>query len=109
LVEFDGTFTVPLDRRTDDARAALLNQQHDAMMQFLKCCSAYKRAQVVADLAVGGKVSKALSNYFQFALPIVRDALSKRQNFLENVGTKKELAGRGNAVTISAREALGIW
>jgi hypothetical protein len=60
-------------------------------------------------LAVGGKVSKALSNYFQFALPIVRDALSKRQNFLENVGTKKELAGRGNAVTISAREALGIW
>jgi hypothetical protein len=108
LTELDMTFTVPVDRCTDEARAALENMQRDAMLQFRKCCSAYKRAHIIADLAVGGKVSKDLSGYFQFAAPLVGGALSRRQNFLESSETKKELALRGNAVITAARKALGI-
>jgi hypothetical protein len=108
LTEFDATFTVPLDRCTDDARAVLANSQHDAIEQFRKGCSAYKRAHIVADLAVGGMISKNFSAYFQFALPLVGSALPKRRGFLDEAAPKKELALRGNAVTMSAREALGI-
>ena len=108
LTELDSTFTVPVDRCEDDARAALKSMQLDATLQFRKCCSAYKRAHIVADLTVGGQVSKNLSAYFQVALPLVRDALPQRRNFLNSAQTKKELAQRGNAIIMAARKALGI-
>lgn len=108
LTELDSTFTVPVENCTERAKTALENMQIGAMQQFGKCRSAYKRAHIVADLAVGGQVSKDLSAYFQFAAPLGRDAISKKRNVLESTSTKKELALRGNAVIMSAREALGI-
>ncbi len=93
---------------TDDARAALQNMQLDAMMQFRRCCSAYKRAHIIADLAVGGNLSGALSKYFQFALPLARQGLKNRAPFFEDASKKKQLALMGNAVVMSARESLGI-
>ena len=92
---------------TDEARTALRNLQIDAMLQFRKRCSEYKRAHIVADLAVGGNLSRDLSKYFQFALPLVREGYKNRKTFLRRAD-KKELALRGNAVVTSAREALGI-
>jgi hypothetical protein len=93
---------------TEEAQIEQRGMRLDAMQQFSKCCSAYKRAHIVADLAVGGDVSKKLSEYFQFALPLVREGLRNRKSFLEAAEKRKELALRGNAVVISAREALGI-
>ncbi len=78
------------------------------MLQFRKHCSAYKRAHIIADLAVGGNLSRDLSKYFQFALPLARQGYINRKSFLESAAKKKELALRGNAVIMSAREALGI-
>lgn len=104
----NNVFGQPEGILTEEAQIAQRDLRFDAMHQFHKCCSAYSRAHIIADLAVGGKVSKKLSEYFQFALPLVRDGLCNRKSFLDSASKKKELALRGNAVVISAREALGI-
>lgn len=104
----DTAFTQLEGTLTEEARTAQQNLRIDAMLQFRKCCSAYKRAHIIADLAVGGNLSRNLSKYFQFALPLVRQGLNNRQPILESTAKKKELALRGNAVIMSAREALGI-
>jgi len=108
VTTLDSAFTLPEDTPTEEARAAQRNLQLDALLQFRKHSSAYKGAHIVADLAVGGNLSRNLSQYFQFALPLVRQGLNNRKPFLESAAKKKELALRGNAVIMSAREALGI-
>ncbi len=108
ITELDSSFAVPLERCSDDTKAALVSKQHDAREQFGKCCSAYRRSQAIVDLAVGGKLAKEFAAYFQFVIPIVLNAMPTRRRFLDNADTKKALALRGNAVTMSAREALGI-
>ena len=108
VTNLDTAFTQPDGIPTEEARTALQNVRLDAMLQFRKHCSAYKRAHIIADLAVGGNLSGSLSKYFQFALPLVRQGLNNRRPFLESAAKKKELALRGNAVIMSAREALGI-
>jgi hypothetical protein len=108
VTNLDTVFTQLEGTLTEEARTAQQNWQLDAMLQFRKHSSAYKRAHIIADLAVGGNLSKNLSKYFQFALPLVRQGFSNRKPFLETVAKKKELALRGNAVIMSAREALGI-
>lgn len=108
ITELDSSYAVPLERFTDDVKAAQVSKQRDAREQLGKCCSAYERAQIVADLTTGGKLSRDLSAYFQIAIPIVVKAMPSRRRFLDNADTKKALALRGNVVTMSAREALGI-
>lgn len=104
----NSVFTQPEGMLNEEARIAQQNRRSDTRHQFGKSCSAYKRAQIVADLAVGGKVSKDLSEYLQFAFPLVCEGLRSRRAFLDSTEKKKGLALRGNAVVISAREALGI-
>ncbi len=104
----DAALSQPEGVLTEEARTALQNLRLDAILQFRKCCAGYKRAHIVADLAVGGNLSRTLSDYFQFALPLVSHGLNNRKSFFASGSGKKELALRGNAVTISAREALGI-
>lgn len=108
VTNLDNAFTQVEGVPTEEARTAQLNSRRDAMLQFGKCCSAYKRAHIIADLAVGGNLSRNLSKYFQFALPLVPQGLHNRKTFLESADKKKELALKGNAVIMSAREALGI-
>jgi len=108
VTNLDNAFTQPEGTPTEEARTAQQNLWLDAILQFGKRCSAYKRAHIIADLAVGGNLSKKLSKYFQFALPLVRQGLNNRKPFLESAAKKTELALRGNAVIMSAREALGI-
>jgi hypothetical protein len=108
VTNLDHTFTQPEGILTEGARTAQQNLQLDAMLQFGKRCSAYERVHIVADLAVGGNLSRNLSRYFQFALPLVREGLNNRRTFLDSAAKKKELALRGNAAIIAAREALGI-
>jgi hypothetical protein len=107
VTNLDTALKQPEGILTEEAQTAIRNLQLDAMQQFGKRCTAYKRAHIVADLAVGGKLSRRLSDYFQFALPLVRQGLSSRRPFLQSA-QKKELALRGNAAIMSAREALGI-
>jgi hypothetical protein len=108
VTNLNTAFTQPEGVLTEEAQIAQRNTRLNAVQQFGKCCSSYKRAHIVADLAVGGDVSKKLSEYFQFALPLVREGLLNRRSFLGSVEKRKELALRGNAVVISAREVLGI-
>lgn len=108
VTNLDSAFTQPEGALTAEARAAQQNRQIDAILQFGKCCSAYKRAHIIADLAVGGNLSSNLSKYFQFALPLARQGLYNRKAFLDSAAKKKEFALKGNAVIMSAREALGI-
>jgi hypothetical protein len=108
VTNLDSVFTQPEGTLTEEARTAQQNLQFDAMLQFRKRCSAYKRAHIIADLAVGGNLSGNLSKYFQFALPLAGQGFNNRKTFLNSAAKKKELALRGNAVIMSAREALGI-
>lgn len=79
----------------------------DAMQRFSEKSAAYKRAHIVIDLSVGGDLSKRLSEYFQLALPYAREVLSGRGSCLKT-DQRKELALRGNAAIMAARDALGI-
>jgi hypothetical protein len=79
----------------------------DAMQRFSEKSAAYKRAHIVIDLSVSGDLSKRLSEYFQLALPYAREVLSGRGSCLKTEQTK-ELALRGNAAIMAARDALGI-
>lgn len=108
VTNLDNAFTQPQGMPTEEAQTALRNLRLDAMLQFRKHCSAYKRAQIIADLAVGGNLSRDLSKYFLFALPLARQGFKNRKPFLESAAKKKELALRGNAIIMSPREALGI-
>jgi hypothetical protein len=108
VTNLDSVLTQPEGILTEEAQTALQNLRLNAMLQFRKHCSAYKRAHIIADLAVGENLSRNLSKYFQFALPLARQGFNNRRPFLEGAAKKKELALRGNAVIMSAREALGI-
>jgi hypothetical protein len=104
----DSTFTVRVENCNGDGRTVLENLQCNALSQFRKCDSEYNRAHIIADLSVGGQVSKDLSKYIQFSAPIILDALPERRRFLNRPETLKELAQRRDAVIMSSREALGI-
>ncbi len=106
VLNLDNALTRPAGEPTEEARTALDSMRIDAYQQLRKCSSAYKRAHIVADLAVGGQVSKTLSAYFQLALKLSLQSVKQNSSIPSN--ERKELALRGNAVIISAREALGI-
>jgi len=108
ITNLDTKLTQPKGILTEEARTEQQNLQRDAILQFGKCNSAFKRAHIIADLAVGGNLSKNLSNYFQFALPLVCQGLNNRRTFLDSADKKRNLALMGNAVITSAREALKI-
>jgi hypothetical protein len=78
----------------------------EAVTSFRRYSSSYQRAHTVADVAIGGKLSKDISGYFQFALRLVSKMRSDRIPLNKNA--QKELAKWHNAVILSAREALGI-
>ena len=107
LTQLNTAFVSIKGSLTDEAQTALEKKRLDAMLQFQKCCSAYKHAQAIVDLAVGADLAKELSKYFQLAAPLAKRILSTRQSFLGSA-QNKQLAERGNMVIVSARKALGI-
>ncbi len=92
---------------TKEAEDALVNKRIEAIKQFTRCSDSYQRAHTVADVAIGGELSRDITGYFQFALPYA----AKMQSGLkpsDRTAAQKELAKWHNKVILSAREALGI-
>ncbi len=104
--EFCVAWLGPTGNLTEEAESALKSMKIEAIKQFRQCSSSHQRAHTVADLAIGGKLSKSISEYFQFALRLVAAVQSKRISAEKS--TRKQLAKLHNAVILSAREALGI-
>ena len=107
LMGLNTAFQQPKGMPTEEAQVALTSRRFDATQRFGERSAAYKRAHIVIDLSVGGDLSKRLSEYFQLALPHAREVLTKRESCLKKEH-RKELALRGNAVIMAARDALGI-
>ncbi|HMD78170.1 MAG TPA: hypothetical protein VKG86_12450 [Terracidiphilus sp.] len=108
LIELDSTFSVPPELCDDTAREGQELLQKGATQRFQESSITYRRAMSVIDLVVGGKLSKDLSNCFQFAGPLALVVLRNKRRALVESGTKRELAEKCMAVIRSAREALGI-
>jgi C4-dicarboxylate-specific signal transduction histidine kinase len=106
VTEFCVAFSSPSGNLTEDAETALKNMKIEAIKRSVQCSSTYGRAHTVADLAIGGKLSRAASAYFRSALLLIKTVQSN-PNFVYSQA-QKELAKLHNAVIISAREALGI-
>jgi hypothetical protein len=107
LLDLNTAFQQPKGMPTEEAQVALTSRQFDAIQRFKEGSAAYKRAHIVIDLSVGGDLSKRLSDYFQFALPYAKEVLNRRESCLKTEHMK-ELALRGNAAIMAARDALGI-
>jgi hypothetical protein len=107
LMDLNTAFQQPKGIPTEEAQVALTSRRFDAMQRFRERSAAYKRANIVIDLSVGGDLSKRLSEYFQLALPHAREVLSRRESYLKTEH-RKELALRENAAIMAARDALRI-
>ena len=93
--------SIPENKLTDKTNAEV----SAASQRFRGSRTSFWCAHRIADLAVGGQFSNALSAYFRSTGAVSKDLDQKR--FLD--GAKyKELALRGNDVILSARQALKI-
>jgi len=77
-----------------------------ASQGFRSSRTSFWRAHRIADLAVGGQFSNAMSVYFLLTGAVCKD-MTSQMSFLDSARSK-ELALRGNDVILSARQALGI-
>jgi hypothetical protein len=112
LADLDGAvaelyvvWSIPI-HKTKQAEDALNSKRIEAIKLFSRCSSSFQRAHTVADVAIGGKLSRSISAYFQSALLLVGKMRSDRTSF--NINAREDLAKLHNAVILSAREALGI-
>jgi hypothetical protein len=104
--EFHIAWSGPTGNLTKEAEDALNSRKAEAIKSFGQCSSSYQRAHTIADVAIGGKLSRSISEYFQVALPLVGRMHSDRTVFDTNA--RKNLAKLHNNVILSAREALGV-
>jgi hypothetical protein len=77
-----------------------------AALRFRNSRTSFRRAYLIADLAVGGQFSIAMSAYFRLIGAVSTDMRRKR-SFLDNA-KYEQLVLSGNSVILSARQALGI-
>jgi len=90
----------------EDALKKAEYEHIEAMQQHQKCLSLFQRAHTVADVAIGGELSRNLSGYFQFSGRFIQKVLDMKP--IKMTAGNKELAGWHNRVILSARKALGI-
>lgn len=103
--EFHVAWSGPAGNPTKEAEDALKSMKIEAIKSFQRCSSSYQRAHTIADVAIGGKLSRSISGYFQFALPLVGGMQSGQ---ITDRDSQKGLAKLHNEVILSAREALRI-
>jgi hypothetical protein len=77
-----------------------------AIQRFRNSRTSFRRAHLIADLAVGGQFSNAMSAYFLLT-GVVSTDMTHNRSFLDSA-KYKELESSGNSVILSARQALGI-
>jgi hypothetical protein len=97
-----GFLSQPKKKLTDKINT----QVSDACQHFRDSRTSFMRAYHIANLAVGGKFSNALSAYFLLT-GSVSDDMRRNKSFLDSAKSKK-LALSSNNVILSARQALGI-
>lgn len=85
--------------KTDDELSA-------AIQRFRSSRTSSRRAYLIANLAVGGQFSNAMSSYFLLTGAVSKEMKHKKV-FLDSA-KYKELTLRGNDVILAAREALGV-
>lgn len=107
LVELNSCFTVPPELCDQSARERQKGIQQEALTRFRDSSTAYQSAMLTIDLVVGIQLSKALSNYFQFACPLAVKIMTERKAVIESEANKQR-AEMSKAVIKSAREVLGI-
>jgi len=77
-----------------------------AIQRFRNSRTSFRSAHLIADLAVGGQFSNAMSAYFLLTGAVSTD-MTQNRSFLDSA-KYKELESSGNSVILSARQALGI-
>ena len=102
LVKFNSWLSASEKRLTDEANAEL----NAAIRGCRRSRTSFRRAHLIANLAVGGQLSKAMSAYFLLTGTVLKD-MTHEKSCLDSA-TKRDLALSGNDVILSARQALGI-
>jgi hypothetical protein len=107
VTEFYTASSVPSGNLTEEVKDFVRNRKIEAIKQSDLCRASYQRAHTVADVAIGGELSRNLSGYFQFACQFMVKVQSG-MNHSDKTAAHKELAKWHNRVILSARKALRI-
>ncbi|MGA7110518.1 MAG: hypothetical protein WBV28_01015 [Terracidiphilus sp.] len=105
--EFYGASSKPPVGLPQGTEEYFSRKKYEALKHLTECSASFQRAHSVADVAIGGELSRNLSEYFQCAhsfLGRMQSGLSSSEKSIEH----KELAKCHNRVILSARKALKI-
>lgn len=102
LFNLNSWLSIPKESYTDKTDAEL----SAAAQNFRSSRYLYRRAHLIADLAVGGQFFNDMSAYFLLIGTVSNDMTS--QKILLDHAKKEKLALGTKAVILSARQALGI-
>jgi hypothetical protein len=102
LINLNSLLSTPKESVTDKTNAEL----SAAAKYFRSSRYLFRRAHLIADLAVGGQFSNDMSAYFLLTGTVSKDMTSQKS--LLDRGKNEKLALAGKDVILSARQALGI-
>jgi hypothetical protein len=102
LVNLNSLLSTSKESITDKTNAEL----SAAALNFRSSRYSFRRAHLIADLAVGGQFSNDMSAYFLLTGTVSKDMTSQK-SLLDRAKMEK-LALAGKDVILSARQALGI-
>ncbi|WP_058186695.1 hypothetical protein [Terracidiphilus gabretensis] len=103
---FGDAFMTPTGVLTEDASLYLKGMRAKALKESVDCGSAYQRAHTVADLAIHGALSRATSDYLQYANNLLVGIQKGTVQY--DSEARLQLAKLHNAIIISARRELGV-
>jgi hypothetical protein len=92
---------------TKDAKNSLDNKRIEANKHLVEYSASYQRTHTIADVAIGGELSRNLSGYFHYVRPFMTK-MQSGMNPLDRTAAQKELAIWHNRVILSARKTSGI-
>ncbi len=91
---------------SEEMKTWIKEQKYEAGKLHMQCSTAFQRAHSVADLAIHGGLSRAMSAYFQCAGKLLIEIQKGIAHY--DPKSRLELATLHNAVIIAARRELGV-
>jgi hypothetical protein len=105
--EFSVAWTDIHGNLTEEAEDFVRKRKIEAITQSDQCRASYQRAHSVADVVIGGELSRNISGYFQCAC-LFMGKMQSGLNRSDRTTAQKELAKWHNRVILAARTSLGI-
>jgi hypothetical protein len=104
--EFGNAFSFKPINPSEDLNRGIKEQKAEAARLHMQCSTTFQRAHTVADIAIHGALSRAISAYFQRASVLLLGIHNETAQYDSNA--RLELAKLHNAVIIAARNELGV-